>query len=83
MLTSGDHGGEREAAPVPSVGRQRQERGQQGQDPEFADEAVPGAVAKVLAALGQREHEDDLQRRGGDGKHVAVEGREADSLEGQ
>ena len=38
---------------------------------------------EVLAAVGQGEHEDNLQYGGGDGKHVTVEGRKADSLECQ
>ena len=78
-----DHGGEGEARPGVAVRRQREQGSEQGQDPEFADDAVQGPLVEVFGGFGEGEHEDDLEDGGGDGQHVAVERAEADALEGQ
>lgn len=78
-----DHGSNGESPPVVPVGRQSKQRSQQRQRPELPQEAVEGPLLEEIAALGQRQHEDDLQRGRGDGQHVCVEGGEAEPFEGQ
>ena len=56
-----------------SSSRERQQCGKEGQGPELADEAVEGALVEVLTALGQRQHEDDLEHGRRDGEHVGIE----------
>ena len=56
--------------------RQGKESSQQRQHEEFSEEAVERPLSEPLAALRQRQHEDDLQDRGRDRKHVAVESGE-------
>lgn len=78
---SRDERGDRKPRPIVPMGRETQEGREERQRPQFPDEAVEGSLAEELAALGEDEHEDDLQDGGRDGEHVGVEGGEAEAFE--
>jgi len=83
ILTSGNHGRDCETAPFVSTSRQSEQSHEERQAPELANEAVESAFGEVIAAVRQRQHQDDLQHRRRNRQHVGVESRKADTLQSQ